>query len=398
MPWVYLEMDTNGDVHPCCMNPRVFGNIKETSLEKIWNGTEMNNFRLSLLKEELPKSCLACKYYENTGTISLRKMYNNIFKDSFPQAIKNTNNNGSLKVIEFKGYKFKISNKCNFKCRMCNEYTSSSFTGKIVSHSQELKFEEFIENNIENLEMIDFAAGETLIMDEHYYLLQKLIDRGKIDVRIEYCTNMSTLKYKSYDVLEYWNKWNPEKLAVAASIDEIGDRAEYIRKGTKWSIIEKNLKLISKQSFIRQVSMVVSCFNVYRLPEIIEYLTDIGYVDPQKFLDEKHKYTNVQLYIVDLAEEFESPLSPWILPKNFKHKTKEKILSFIDNYNVKYFTDISPIFKSVLFSLDIETNENLVKQFLYKNIEMDKDRKENLFKIFPEFVEILDQWKLSGLI
>jgi radical SAM protein with 4Fe4S-binding SPASM domain len=397
LPWVYLEIEQNGNVHPCCQNDYVLGKLKESSIEQIWNGDKMSEFRLSLLKDQLPDTCLSCKKAEELQSYSVRKIYNEVFKNSFSEAIKNTNEDGSLKNIKFKGYHFRISNKCNFKCRMCNKESSSAFTGEVIEYSKELNFDEFVENNIDDLELIEFSGGETLIMDEHYQLLQKLIDKGKTDVHIEYSTNMSTLQYKSHKVLDYWNKWNPQKLFVAASIDEIGERAEYIRKGTKWSSVEKNLKLISQQPFTTQVTMTISCFNVFRLPEIIQHLTDIGYIDPKKFLDETHKYSMVQLYFVDPASE-ESPLSLWILPEQFKNRTKDKLNCFIRDYNIIYNTDISPIFKPVISYLNKKTNREIVNTFLYTNIEMDKDRGENLFKTIPEFVEILDEWKSSGLI
>ena len=397
LPWVYLEIEQNGDVHPCCQNDYIFGKLKESPLEQIWNGDKMKEFRLSLLKDQLPSSCFGCKNAEELQSNSIRKIYNEVFKNSFSEAIENTNEDGSLKNIKFKGYHFRISNKCNFKCRMCNKESSSAFTGEVIEYSKELNFDEFVENNLDNLELIEFSGGETLIMDEHYQLLQKLIDKGKTDVHIEYSTNMSTLKYKSYNVLDYWSKWNPQKLFVAASIDEIGQRAEYIRKGTKWSSVEKNLKLISQQPFTSQITMVISCLNVFRLPEIIQYLTDIGYIDPKKFLDKLYKYSMVQFYFVDPASD-ESPLSLWILPEKFKHKTKEKLNYFIQNYNTRYNTDISPIFNPVISYLNKKTNREIVERFLYKNIEMDKDRGENLFKTIPEFVEILEEWKKFVLV
>jgi radical SAM protein with 4Fe4S-binding SPASM domain len=397
LPWVYLEIEQNGDVHPCCQNDYILGKIKEEALTDIWNGDTMNQFRLSLLKDELPDSCLSCKESEKMGSHSVRNMYNKIFEDSFEECTKNTNEDGSLKHTKFKGYHFRISNKCNFKCRMCNKESSSGFTGDIIEYSKEFDFEKFIENNIEDLELISFSGGETLIMDEHYKLLQKLIDLKKTDIHIEYSTNMSTLKYKSHDVLEYWSKWNPKKLFVGASIDEIGDRAEYIRKGTKWSIVEKNLKLISNQPFIREIHTVVTCLNVFRLPEIVQYLTDIGYIVPEKFMEEEYKHTTLQFHFVDPSSN-ESTLSTSILPKGFKKRTKEKIISFIEHYNLKYSTDITPVFKPVLLFLNNETNDEIVRNFLIKNIELDKDRGENLFKTIPEFIEILNEWKSCQII
>lgn len=397
LPWVWLDMEPNGEVCPCFENCNVLGNINNESLEEIWNGNKMKEFRLSLLKDGLPDSCFSCKKSEELGVPSLRDFYNDRFRSSFSEVAENTNEDGSLKTVKFKGYHFKVSNKCNNKCRMCNADASSSFNGKLISNTEQINFKEFVENNIEHFESLAFAGGEPLIMDEHYWLLQKLIDKGKTNVYLQYCTNGSSLKYKSHDVLEYWNKWDPDKLWVCASVDEIGDRAEYIRKGTKWSNVEKNLKILSQQVYNNQIATVVSCYNVFRLPEIVQYLTDIGYVDPQRFLDEKYKYNTIAFSFIDPGIS-ESSRAIWILPENFKIKVKQKIISFIDDYNLKYKTDISPIFKSILLYLNKKSNKQSVKNFLKENIEMDFDRKENLFKTFPEFIEIVDEWKTSGLL
>lgn len=394
VPWLWLHMEPSGKVIPCCSNPKILGDIKTQSLEEIWNGEEMKKFRLSLL-EELPESCFSCKKSEELGSISLRKTYNQIFKDSFNESIDNTNNDGSLKVTKFKGYHFRISSKCNFKCRMCDEETSSAFNGKIVEHTKDLNFEEFVENNIQDFEAIGFAGGETLIMDEHYWFLQKLIDNGKTNIDIQYSTNASILKYKSHDVLDYWKKFNPEKLSIAASIDEIGKRAEYIRKGTVWSVVDKNLKILTTQPFNRQITTVVSCYNVFRLPEIIQYLTDIGYIKPEKFLEGDQQH--LQLWFMDNGVE-ESYRACWILPNKFKEKIKLKLNSFIDRYNSEYNTDIGFLFNPIITYLNKETNKRVVQQFLWENVYLDKSNGENLFKTFPEFLEILDEWRLDNLL
>ena len=397
LPWVWLDMEPNGDVRPCCANTNILGNINTESLEEIWNGKKMKEFRLSLLENKLPNSCFACIKSEELGFESYRETYNELFKTTFDEVAENTNEDGSLKTIKFKGFNFKVSNKCNYKCRMCDPEISSSFGGKIIGHSKKLNFEKFVESNIEYFESIGFSGGESLIMDEHYWLLQKLIDMGKTDIHLQYCTNMSTLKYKSHNVLEYWNKWNPEKLFVAASIDEMGNRAEYLRKGSQWPVVEKNLKILAQQSFNVQVNVVVSCYNVFRLPELVQYLTDIGYINPKKFLDEKYKYNIILFSFIDNAIS-DSNRSVWILPENYKKKVKQKLISFVDDYNFKYKTDIRPIFNPILLYLNKKSDKQLVHNFLKENTKMDIDRKENLFKVFPEFVEILDEWKSSGLV
>jgi radical SAM protein with 4Fe4S-binding SPASM domain len=388
MPWLYLEIFPEGTVTPCCGNELELGNIKESSIEEIWNDEIIKKFRLSMFEDELPPSCEVCKQSEKLGAISLREKYNNFFKDSFSEIIDNTNDDGSIQTIKFKGYDFKVSNKCNFKCRMCNPRLSSSFTGEILEHSKELNIDEFLEKNIDHLQLIEFAGGETSLMDEQYYLLEKLIENKKTNIELCYNTNLSVLSYKNKNILDYWNKWNPKKLTILTSIDEIGDRAEYIRKGTKWNTVEKNLKIVSTQKFNRSTNIVVSCFNVFRLPEIIEYLTDINWIHSS------FNYMNYDLSLIDGGLE-NSIYSVYIIPKIIKVKIKKKILSFIDDYNLKYDVDISEKFTHILNALDYEIENDKIFQykFLVKTLEMDKARKENLFEIIPEFKEILSYWK-----
>jgi hypothetical protein len=186
--------------------------------------------------------------------------------------------------------------------------------------------------------------------------------------------------------LDYWNKWNPDKLTIFASIDEIGDRAEYIRKGTRWEIVDKNLRTIASQKFKRHVNTVVSCLNVFRLPEIIEHLTDIGYID-QRF-----GYSNFDLSLFgDIGECV--PLGIEILPPKFKLQTKQKLISFIRDYNFKHTVNISRKFIPILKLLSDGLNMDSLGRFLTQNTDMDKKRNENLVKVIPEFKEVIKEYK-----
>jgi radical SAM protein with 4Fe4S-binding SPASM domain len=391
IPWVYLEIFPEGTVTPCCANILTLGDIKTTPLEEIWNGEKMNQFRRSLFAKKLPSSCQACMETEKLGVQSLREKYNDFFNSSFPSVVDNTNEDGSLKTITFKGWDFKVSNKCNFKCRSCGPTLSSSFTGVIQEHAKDLNINQFVDNNIDYFELIEFAGGETLLMDEQYELLEKLINRGRTDVELWYNTNMSVLSYKGKNVLDYWNKWNPDKLTIFASIDEIGDRAEYIRKGTRWEIVDKNLRTIASQKFKRHINTVVSCLNVFRLPEIIEHLTDIGYID-QRF-----GYSNFDLSLFgDIGTGVSGecvPLNIEVLPPKFKLQTKQKLISFINDYNLKHTVDISGKFIHILKLLSGELNMKSLGRFLTQNIDMDKNRNESLVKVIPEFKEVIKEYK-----
>ena len=85
----------------------------------------------------------------------------------------------------------------------------------------------------DNVEKIYFAGGEPLIMPEHFQLLTKLIETGRSkNVTLIYNTNCTILDYKGNNLLDLWKnfKW----VNIGASIDAMGTRIEYIRKGTRW--------------------------------------------------------------------------------------------------------------------------------------------------------------------
>lgn len=73
-PWLSVSVKANGDVVACCMafddDPAMtYGNLNDASLEEIWNGDRVKEFRykqltnaagLSGMAKELPKACQQC--------------------------------------------------------------------------------------------------------------------------------------------------------------------------------------------------------------------------------------------------------------------------------------------------------------------------------------------------
>ena len=59
-------------------------------------------------------------------------------------------------------------------------------------------------------------------MDEHYYILERLIEKKRFDVRIRYNTNLLKLKFKKWDNIELWKHF--EHVNVLASLDAMDSR------------------------------------------------------------------------------------------------------------------------------------------------------------------------------
>jgi radical SAM protein with 4Fe4S-binding SPASM domain len=406
MPWTYLEILTTGDVTPCCASYYLYGNVKEKSIEEIWNDDPIKKLRLDMFSDKLPEACHTCREIEETGSeCSLRIINNDKFKSTFDDIEQITNPDGSISQLKFRGWDFKLKNKCNFKCRTCTPWESELIAKEnkeIVDHKSNLSsvkgsfdtddvptlentcqsvtddfdFRQFALDQIDNLEMIEFAGGETLIMDEHYELLDILLKNNKTDIHLSYNTNMSIMKYKSYHILDYWRKWNPDKLTVIASIDEIGERAEHIRKGTVWKVVEKNLKTIVSEGFNRRTNDVIGCHNVFRLPEIITYLTEIDYISPK--FDCLNFDLSVEISNYDLRA----------LSDEFKSDIIIKLNNFIEIYNKKYNTDISAKFIHVIETLKEPHHIKYAMRYFKETIKRDKFRNENTFEVIPEMKDI----------
>jgi radical SAM protein with 4Fe4S-binding SPASM domain len=385
VPWVYFFAEANGDVVPCCVNDTFLGNVLENNYKEVWNSRKMNRFRRNMLTPgPLPETCRIC--IENNlltsdynNTYNLRDYYNNFFKDTFDEIQYITNEDGSIKEdkIKFKSFVFKVSNKCNFQCRMCNGSNSSLIEGKVIENPE--FYRKFIEENIDDLELIEFIGGESFLMKETYELLEFLIQRNKPHPHLHFNTNMSVLNLGNKSIFDYLSKLDKNKIEIVASIDEIDERSEYIRKNSNWKTIEKNLKLLSEQDLNVNTNIVASCYNVFRLPVIIQRLVDIGHIN------EKYNYQNFMFNPVigdcDIS----------LLSKNFKKKIDNQIYDFLLKYNKKYDVDVTHKFKIIFSKLNKEESKDINDlriEFLKENHKKDIIRGEKLLKTFPELKDI----------
>lgn len=59
-------IDLNGRMTTCCYNmKKYFGNLRQSSFEEIWNGTNYRKFRQNMLQGRLPDWCRACQWIRN---------------------------------------------------------------------------------------------------------------------------------------------------------------------------------------------------------------------------------------------------------------------------------------------------------------------------------------------
>jgi hypothetical protein len=230
---------------------------------------------------------------------------------------------------------------------------------------------EQLEPQIDNLEQVYFAGGEPLIMEEHYRLLNELIRRGRTDVKLIYNTNFSQLTYKKTNVLELWREFN--SVSVGASLDAMGKHAEYIRKGTDWSLTEKNreemLRVCPKVDFY--ISPTLSIMNAMHLPDFHKDWVNKGLITPNDL--------NVNIlqdpphYRID------------VLPFQYKVDIQEKYLEHLEW--MKPFDNLNRAtigFESAIKFMMGDDKSDLLPKFKEKTAQLDKIRGENILDAIPE--------------
>ena len=148
---------------------------------------------------------------------------------------------------------------------------------------------EQMQEHIPHLDQIYFAGGEPLIMDEHYYILQKLIDAGRTDVRIRYNTNLLKLHFKHYDLVEMWSKFN--FVQVNASIDDKNYGA----------IITDEWKIVSVPTIIMfEYGKEVKRFEFSKVGTILDNIAKSTPILIEKELKERN-YISTGNYLLDAA-------------------------------------------------------------------------------------------------
>jgi radical SAM protein with 4Fe4S-binding SPASM domain len=410
-PWVHLHVSVYGKVTPCCQaawnDNYAFGDINQENFNEIWNGEKMREFRLAMLKDDFNFRCHHCYDLEKEGLQSHRTLTNSIYADKLPWVLE-TDATGVSPNAKPVSWDIRISNLCNFKCRICGHHSSSSWyedakalglplASHNIYHSHDKKVNRGVRNFdllmqqldfvIPDLEEISFAGGEPLISKEHYQILQKLIDIGKTNVRLRYHTNFSKTDFGGVDVFSLWRKF--EDVGVWASLDDSGKRGELQRNGQKWVEVEENRKRMKRDcpdvSFA--INSTINIFNIQHFPDFHRDWTKRGLINVNQITP--HLLLHPSYYSIQ------------ILPKTLKLRIEEKInshISWIKEYaqahpdcidaNAPSVENLIDELNGYVKYMNAKDESSLIPQFKAITTKLDLLRGENTAETFPELAEL----------
>jgi organic radical activating enzyme len=337
-----------------------------------------------MLRETANPVCGRCYEQEANGFFSGRKSANKHHGHHVKKLDANP--------FEMTYWDIRFSNLCNLKCRSCGHIFSSQWyqdqaklaggdwkdRNTVLNYAgrTETDMWQQLQPHLDYVEQIYFAGGEPLLMEEHYNILDELVRRGRFDVRLIYNTNFTHTDLKGRSVFEYWKQF--ESVAVGASLDAMGPRAEYIRKGTDWAVVEQNrremIAVCPQVDFY--ISPTLSIMNALHLPEFHRAWVEQGLIRPQDL--------NVNIlqdplhYRIDIA------------PDGYKEK-----LTVHYRDHIKWLEQVGdPLgratqgFQSAIQFMMATDNTHLIDTFWRKTHELDAIRKENIMDVIPELAAL----------
>ena len=372
LPWIHLATRPNGDVRVCCTanasgagitdekeaglvkEDGVAMNLRDHTIEEVFNSSHMRRTRLQMIKGEVPVSCRKCFAEEEKGITSKRQWETREWATrlDLQKLVKQTKEDGTVPV-NVPYFDLRLGNLCQLKCIMCSPHDSSSWIKEWKLQYPQYKNEElvrdqgwneefdytwykkgsFIESmkgQVENIQELYFAGGEPLLIPEHYKILEFLVEEGFAkDVNLRYNSNGLELPDKLFELWQHF-----KEVRFNFSIDAYGQRNNYIRYPSQWEDVAKNLKRLdenTRDNTVINIACAVQLLNAGYIDELAEWKMDQGFskINPSMFGG-----GIIGTHLVYLP----SYLNVRVLPQKAKLWVKDKLETFIDRqkFNLEF--------------------------------------------------------------
>jgi hypothetical protein len=409
-------------------------NLNVNDLDSSWNNAYMRNVRRQMMNGEQPPSCLKCYKEEAAGHRSKRQWETDYWMQrvNLQELLDETTEDGSVPP-KLQYIDLRFGTKCQLACVMCSPHDSSGWikdwqavfpklqnknlkevwqwdnkgsnNGSSYNwHKNNPTFWQQFYEQIPHMKQLYFAGGESLIIEEHYEILEECIRQGYAkDLELRY--NSNGVEWRE-DLFDLWKEFKLVRFHY--SVDSIGAMNEYIRYPSKWKRTKEVFHILDNETS-DNVEITVACavnlLNIYYIPDFLKWkLTQnfrkinmwpfgaggINYhfvywpaylnvkTLPAWFKDEcERKYEE---FIPWWEEHWEKGIPSWHKDKVTKEQWQEA------NYGIKRLRGMIQFMKSEDWSNRlVETKEYLET--------LDEHRELDFYTTFPDMAEIFKDIK-----
>jgi len=392
LPWVSLEASPIGTVRPCCLaDDEILDNdgnkfkLSHANFQDIQNSDHMRGLRQQLLDGVQPQTCRKCWSEERAGRTS-KRMHT---LDRLKHMGITAEWTADAKPLMF--LDLKLGNICNLKCRICGSWSSSQFAAEEIgflprdeqkkSHAYSMlragawprenpQFWAQIDGVLNDIRYIEFTGGEPFMIEEHFEMLQGMVERGIApQVEIHYNTNGTQYPERAEAIWKHFRT-----VEIAFSIDDVGERFEYQRSNAEWALVCENLDRFRDLKEIHpnielQVCTTVNVFNVRYLGEVAKWLEH-----------NRDSFNFVYWNMMHDAWYFSIACLP--------DTAKQAISEYLDSVETIYREDFDRIRD---FMMGGASTDGFITRM--KIADLDRKRNQDLCMIAPEFAQLIDYVK-----
>lgn len=377
-PFMQVMVGPDGTYKLCCIaiNSRgadSIGHIRQHTTSQHFASDRLNEIRKQMQagdRSSLKRLCGLCYRSEDTGSSSRRtRLFSwpnySGFNPDYPRLVT---------------LQFELGNICNLKCRMCEPHYSNRIAkefralgwlgneydfdedGIIRGFEPTAEFLADLRRLVPQLRYLRFTGGEPFINPKHKLILSAIEDLDLSHLNVLYITNG---QYQPQYTA--WPRF--KSVHIKVSIDDLGPRGEYIRRGSSTARTISTLRHYRDQrSMILTTNSVIQAFNALSITDLIDYLSsEIG-------------IENVGLDILLYPHH----LSVEVLPREIRRLACDKIQNWLAVRSPP--GKIRGILESVvqrMISTPLQPDQ--WHAFLEYNFTLDKSR-TLLFSLFPEFL------------
>lgn len=264
-----------------------------------------------------------------------------------------------------------VGRACNIQCRSCGPYYSSKWINEYNTLPEQLQFTKPLEINIwpsdnyaedqddfSNLVTVDILGGEPIYNIKSYGLLKRILDATKGQTNLHIITNGTLLiDFEKYHWLLDFNH-----IAITVSIDGIGSTGEFIRTGSSWVDVRRNIQTYQQTSDRINVNAHIthSLLNIFEITKIRAWCTE-WHVTPIKNLTivqyPKHLTYSVltDSEKADVVQRLTNTAADYLIPhiENSQHDSEArsnffKLMEHTLEYHNLYWRDLIPELSTVI--------------------------------------------------
>jgi len=226
-----LYFDMYGNVSLCCYNRKyILGNIRESSIDDIWNGQKIHEARTEFAGNKLVSGCSMC--------------YLNLKKGEYESAMALNYDSFGINSSDYPTrMEFELSNICNLECIMCNGDFSNLIRKKRegrppIAMVYKEKFLEDLRDYLPHIQFANFLGGEPQMIKIYYDIWDKLVALGHCIIRVQ--TNAATLQDRFLKLISTSGQFQ-----VSVSVDSLkSDTLERIRTNIDHRQFLANLQIL----------------------------------------------------------------------------------------------------------------------------------------------------------